>query len=72
MVLVVNTIGNLILIPLYGVVGASAATTLAYSLSLMAHLALQEFLNDTRWWEFMLPTRKDIVLFLRIFSRGKT
>ncbi|MFP4307062.1 MAG: oligosaccharide flippase family protein [Desulfococcaceae bacterium] len=58
-VVVVNVIGNLILIPLYGLPGAAAATTIAYTLNLALRIIVYGRFTGNRWFESLLVTTSD-------------
>lgn len=64
----VNVVGNLLLIPRFGIEGAAAATTLAYTSTLLIRLALQKRLAKTEWWAAVVPTLGD---FRRLCSAIK-
>lgn len=72
LVLLINATANLVLIPQYGFLGAAAATTLAYAFNVTVRLVLQWRLVDVPWWECVIPTRSDLVMVKRAFSRGTT
>lgn len=68
-VLVINVIGNLFLIPLYGLVGGAAATSIAYTLNLVLRLKMYEDLSGNRWYASLVPRYKDLELFLTMRRR---
>jgi len=53
-----NAIANLILIPSYGIIGAALGTTIAYVVSVLVRLLLQQKLSGIFWWECIFPARK--------------
>jgi O-antigen/teichoic acid export membrane protein len=59
LVLAINSIGNLILIPHFGILGAATATTSAYCITLVVHLTLQRYLKGLRWRDYLFPTTDD-------------
>lgn len=71
-VLIVNTFANLALIPKFGIAGAAAATTLAYCLTLMVYLVLQQVINKQHWRNFILPTKVDLMRLRQFVKKGKT
>ncbi|MCK0097481.1 oligosaccharide flippase family protein [Yoonia sp. F2084L] len=72
LVLLVNTLANLVLIPAYGFTGAAFATTLSYTLSVVVRLTLQKRLVNISWQECFVPTRNDLAMLLRVFVKVKT
>jgi len=71
-VLIVNTVANLALIPKFGIAGAAAATTLAYCLTLVVYLVLQQVINKQHWHNFILPTKVDLIRLRQFVKKGKT
>ena len=71
-VLIVNTFANLALIPKFGIAGAAAATTLAYCLTLMVYLVLQQVINKQHWHNFILPNKVDLMRLRQFVKKGKT
>jgi O-antigen/teichoic acid export membrane protein len=71
MALVINVGANLVLIPKYGVVGAAAATTVAYTAHFVVSVIVQCVLTKSQWWHFILPKVADFQLIKRAFSRSK-
>lgn len=58
--LVVSTIANVLLLPQYGIVGASIAASFTYLLVLFAHLAIQRHYNGFAAPLLMVATREDL------------
>ena len=56
--LALNILGNLFLVPLYGVVGAAIATSFSYCCNYVARLALQQYIVGLAWWRCILPLSK--------------
>lgn len=56
---VVNIIGNLILIPRYGLPGAAGSTTIAYTLDLTLRLIIYERFTGNRWFDSMFVKASD-------------
>ncbi|MBI1280623.1 MAG: oligosaccharide flippase family protein [Anaerolineaceae bacterium] len=57
---IINLVANLILIPRYDYVGAALASSLAYAYYGIAHIYIFNRMTNTRWWQLLLPTQKDI------------
>ncbi|QLL44316.1 oligosaccharide flippase family protein [Sulfitobacter pontiacus] len=68
-VLVVNLIGNLLLIPEYGILGAALATTIAYMANFLVRLILQNRLSGTIWWHVLIPMADDFKRIKSILKR---
>jgi Na+-driven multidrug efflux pump len=62
----------LALIPKFGIAGAAAATTLAYCLTLVVYLVLQQVINKQHWHNFILPTKVDLMRLRQFVKKGKT
>ena len=58
-ILVVNTAGNLLLIPIFGIVGAALATSLAYAINLLTRLVIQWQVTQVSWWLILIPQPED-------------
>jgi len=58
-VVAVNVAGNLILIPLYGLTGAAAATTIAYLLNVVLRLIIYGRFTDNRWYDSVFVRASD-------------
>lgn len=69
-ILVINALGNLILIPLYGIAGAATATSLANVGLLVLNLIIHQRITGTSWWQILVPLPADFRLLKRFFSRG--
>lgn len=59
-VVLVNLTGNIIMIPRYGLLGAAAATSIAYILNLLLRLVLYSKLSGNAWRHSVLLTFGDI------------
>lgn len=57
--LVATLLGDLFLIPRYGIVGAGAASSLAYTVYGGAMMAMAQHVSGERWFRFLLPARSD-------------
>jgi O-antigen/teichoic acid export membrane protein len=57
---VLNIVANVILIPRFGIIGASAASLLSYSMSSLAFSVIASRLTGTRILEFWLPRPADV------------
>ncbi len=53
--LVVNVIANLLLIPLWGIVGASAASLISYSIHAVILVAMASRMTRRGWAQFLVP-----------------
>jgi O-antigen/teichoic acid export membrane protein len=69
MVLLLNTVANLLLIPHYGILGAALATTMAYTLVFFVRIILQHFLIGMPWWTLILPFPEDFRRLRKAFSK---
>lgn len=69
--LVINTIANLLLIPMFGVSGAAIATTISYMFIVCVRLMLQWRMVGVPWWECVILKRADIASFKRIFAKER-
>lgn len=68
-ILVVNLVGNLLLIPAYGIVGAALATTIAYVSNFLIRLILQNRLSGIIWWQVLIPMPEDFQRLKSILKR---
>ena len=66
--LVLNTAGNVLLIPRYGALGASCVTSAVYGLDLVVRLAIQHRFTGADWRAIVLPTRQDFHLLRGILG----
>lgn len=71
LVLIINTIANLILIPQIGLIGAAIATTIAYTVSFLMSIIIQHHIAGTRWTAFVFLSLADLKLLLRILRNRK-
>jgi len=72
LVLVINTTANLLLIPPFGIAGAAAATSLAYTVNFLVRLVLQRIIAKTLWWTILIPTPGDLRMLKQILKRRPT
>lgn len=63
--LTLNAIGNVIVVPHYGVVGAAAVTSSIYALDLAIRLVISKPLVGIVWWRVILPTKEDFQIINR-------
>jgi len=63
--LIVNIILNIVWIPKHGIIGAAWASTMSYSVNLLATLLLYCRLSGNRWTKILLPQRGDWTLYWR-------
>ena len=69
-VVFVNIVGNLILIPIYGLAGAAAATTFAYTLNLVLRLFIYGRFTTNRWVDSLLVQPSDFRLLVAVVRRA--
>ncbi len=67
---VCNVIGNLLLIPPYGLAGAAMATTMAYSLTLVLTLLIYNRFTSTRWTDLLFLKSSDIRMVMSTITRS--
>ena len=58
-VVIVNVVGNIVLIPTYGLPGAAAATTIAYTLNIAFRLFIYGRLTGNQWIDSVFPQQSD-------------
>lgn len=61
----INIVGNVLLIPRYGINGAAMATSIAYTVNAVITQAMYARLSGNRWQASVLVTRADCVLLSR-------
>jgi len=69
LVVIVNIICNLILIPVYGLPGAAAATTIAYTLNLVLRLMIYSRFTKNRWLDSLVFKLSDVRLIRSAIQR---
>ena len=70
--LVLNVVANLILIPMFGIVGAATASLISYGASALAFTAMAASLSGTSVLGFWIPQRSDITFTIRVLvSMGR-
>ena len=65
----INVIGNLILIPSYGLPGAAAATTIAYTLDLILRLIIYRRFTKNKWTDSLFVKISDFHLLKAYIAR---
>ncbi|MBO9470146.1 flippase [Endozoicomonas sp. G2_2] len=70
--LVVNVIGNILLIPIYGIVGAALATSIAYTSDFVVRLLLMHRISRVQWWRFILSPGEDMKNARSLFRGQQT
>ncbi len=70
-VVAVNIIGNLILIPAYGLAGAAMATTIAYCVNLLLRLIVYGHFTKSVWVDSIFVKFSDLVLLRASFRRPR-
>lgn len=68
-VVIVNIVGNLILIPVYGLPGAAAATTAAYIVNLVLRLIMYGYFTKNRWFDSLFIKFTDLQLLRASLTR---
>ena len=64
--LAVNIVLNLIWIPVYGIAGAAAASTVSYVSTLIVGLILYRYLSGNSWTSMLIPRRGDWGRYRRV------
>lgn len=65
---ILNVIGNIVLIPLYGITGAAAASTLSYTAQTIFKIIIYLNLSDNRLIDIIIPRASDIDFYKSFFS----
>lgn len=68
-VLALNISGNVLLIPVYGLEGAAAATTIAYSFNLVLRLKIYKDLSGNLWLDPIFPRLTDLGAVRKVLGR---
>ena len=68
-IVVVNALGNIALIPSYGIDGAAAATSFAYAVNFILRLVIQQWITGVRWWRNIVLRAEDFDLLKRWMRR---
>ncbi|MEP1726641.1 MAG: polysaccharide biosynthesis C-terminal domain-containing protein, partial [Marinobacter sp.] len=63
-----NIVGNLLLIPLFGLLGAAIATSLAYFINFLMRLITHRYLTEVSILSNILIRRDDIMLIRSLMS----
>lgn len=64
--LVVTLVGDVLLIPGLGIVGAALASTLAYTVQTIVLLRIYTRLEQVRWRDVLVPRRDDLLFYRRL------
>lgn len=67
--LAANIIGNLVLIPRFGLAGAAAATTLAYLICALVTLMVYIRITSNDWVETLMVNSADLLALKQVFTR---
>jgi Na+-driven multidrug efflux pump len=67
-VVAINVVGNVVLIPRMGIVGAAIATTISYSVDAAVKLAIYSRLSGNRWSESIVVPWGDLALVREALS----
>lgn len=68
--LVVTLVGDVLLIPPLGIVGAALASTLAYTTQTIVLLRIYTRLEQVSWRDVLVPRRDDLRLYRRLVTQG--
>jgi O-antigen/teichoic acid export membrane protein len=66
---VVNIIGNVLLIPRYGIEGAALATSFAYSLNLVLRLFMHNYFTGVKFYKNLIIGKDDIVMLRSVLVK---
>lgn len=69
--LVVTIIADVLLIPRYGIIGAAAASTLAYLVQTVVLLRIYLRVGHFHWYDVLLPRRADLQVYQRLLRRPR-
>lgn len=67
---IVNIAANLMLIPILGLVGAAAATTISYTVIFILELIVYSRFTGNRWLDLLVISRNDIRMLRHVMGRG--
>ena len=68
-VALVNVIGNLVLIPLYGISGAAFASSVSYTV--LSFMVIWFYVKETGTpWTALLPRRSDVLVYVALWHRA--
>lgn len=70
--LILNFLGNILLIPTFGIIGAAIATSLAYTSDFVVRLIIMNWISRVPWWRFMLSLRSDFNHSKLLFGKRKS
>ena len=68
-VVAANVIGNIVLVPMYGLRGAAAATSIAYILNLILGMSVYNWLTGNGWYDTILLKWSDFQAILSAVKR---
>lgn len=68
---ITNVIGNIILIPKYGIQGAAAATSFAYIINFIIRLAMHNYFTDVKFYKNFIMERNDLYMIKSLFKAKK-
>lgn len=63
-----NLVLNILLIPLFGFVGAAIATSLSYGTDFVLRIVLVKKMFNSEWWRIFILTRNDFKFFYHVAS----
>ncbi len=67
--LIVTIVGDIVLIPRWGIIGAATASALAYTTQTLLLLWLYRRVSGVRWRDMLVPRREDAAYYRRLFVR---
>ncbi|MEH6552224.1 MAG: flippase [Pseudomonadales bacterium] len=67
--LIINVVGNVVLIPRYGLSGAAVATTLSYAVCSVITLYFYLSLSKNHWFKMFLPVYSDYLFLKQMYRR---
>ena len=70
--LALNTLGNILFIPAFGIIGAAVATCLAYTSDFAVRLIIMDRVSRVPWWRFVFSVRSDMRRAKTLFKRGQS
>ncbi|MGX1101479.1 flippase [Amorphus sp. MBR-141] len=70
--LVLNTLGNILLIPAFGIIGAAVATSLAYTSDFVVRMIIMHRISRVPWWRFMFSVRSDVRRAKLLFHKRRS
>lgn len=66
----INVIGNIILIPRFGIEGAAAATSFAYVINMMMRLTMHSHFTGVKFYKNLIITKEDFILLKKLITKS--